>query len=252
MLFRSDKDGDGAIDREEINMIRPPRGGNHAKNHEEDQEKKRLPPPPPNTRFLETAMRFGDRQIKNAPFSAEILIENSRRLFDGSVAVKQTKGAIYRDGAGKTRREQTLEDISGYSLGGAQNLVFINDFEAKTHFFIDLNRRIFRRHPLGENRPPKFDNELQNGKTESLGTKISEGVKVAGTRTTFEIPVGQIGNDKAVQVVTEKWYSPELQMTIMSRHVDPLAGEQVFRLVNIKLGEPPAELFNVPKDFKKE
>lgn len=243
----ADKNDDGEIDREEIQTIRPPREGNH-----EGKPGRMSPNAPPNTKFLEAEMRFGDKMIKNAPFSAEIVIENSRRLFDGSVVTRQTKGAIYRDGAGKTRREQTLEDISGYSLSEAQKLVFINDFEAKTHFFMDVNRKIFRRRPLGENRPPKFDNELQNAKNESLGTKILEGVKVEGTRTTFEIPVGQIGNDKAIQVITEKWFSPELQMTVMSRHVDPLAGEQVFRLVNIKLGEPSADLFIVPKDFRKE
>jgi EF hand len=242
-FISADKNDDGEVDREELQMLRPPRG----EKHERFQTA-----PPPNTKFLEAEMRFGDKMIVNAPFSAETVIENSRRLFDGSVVTKQTKGAFYRDKSGRTRREQTLEDIGGYSLSEAQKLVFINDFEAKTHFFMDVNRKIFRRRPLGDNRPPKLENELQNGKNESLGTKMLEGVKVEGTRTTFEIPVGQIGNDKAIQVVTEKWFSPELQMTVMSRHVDPLAGEQVFRLVNIKLGEPSADLFIVPKDFRKE
>lgn len=240
-FISADANKDGSIDRAEIQSIRPPRAGNPERN---------APPPPPNPKFIESEMRFGDKQVKNAPFSAEIVIENSRRLFDGSVVTKQTKGAIYRDGAGRTRREQTLEDIGGYSIGEAHKLVFINDFDAKTHLFIDMNRQIFRRHPLGDNRAPMLENEPKDGKTESLGTKILENLKVEGTRTTFEIPVGQIGNEKPIQVVTEKWYSNELQMTVMSRHVDPLAGEQVFRLANIRLGEPPPDLFIVPKDFK--
>nr|HMS43998.1 hypothetical protein [Pyrinomonadaceae bacterium] len=91
-----------------------------------------------------------------------------------------------------------------------------------------------------------------NGKTEPLGSKMLEGVKVEGTRTTVEIPAGQIGNDKPLQAVTERWFSPDLQMIVYSRHIDPLAGEQIFRLVNIKLGEPSAELFIAPKDFKVE
>ena len=105
---------------------------------------------------------------------------------------------------------------------------------------------------MRDNRPPRPDFEPKDGKTESLGTKILEGVNVEGTRTTFEIPVGQIGNDKAIQVVTEKWYSPELQLIVMSKHTDPLSGEQIFRLVNIKLGEPSADLFTAPKDFRSE
>lgn len=246
----TDKNDDGGIDREEIKMIRPP-GQNNPE---------RMPPfrnpnelkPPPNTKFLESEMRFGDKLVKNAPFSAEIVIENTRRLFDGSVATKQTKGAFYRDGAGRTRREQTLEDIGGFSIGETQNIVFINDFEAKTYYFIDLNRKTVRRQPIGDIRPPNFDNEPKNGKTESLETKILEGVSVEGTRTTFEIPAGQIGNDKPILVVTEKWFSPDLQVTVMSRHVDPLSGEHIFRLVNIKKGEPSGDLFTVPNDFKIE
>ncbi|HQU84867.1 MAG TPA: hypothetical protein PKY59_17140, partial [Pyrinomonadaceae bacterium] len=87
-------------------------------------------------------------------------------------------------------------------------------------------------------------------KTESLGTKTLEGVSVEGTRITVEIPAGQIGNDKPLSVVTEKWFSPELQVVVYSRHLDPIAGEHVFRLINIKKGEPSAELFSVPNDFK--
>jgi Ca2+-binding EF-hand superfamily protein len=239
-FISADKNGDGAIDMQEIRFIRPPR--------EDNPERQ----PPPNARFLEAEMRFGDRLVKNAPFSAEIIIENTRRLFDGSIITSQNKGAIFRDGAGRTRREQTIDKIGSFSIGEPQKIVLINDFDAKTHYFLDVNRKTFRRQPIDDRRPPKVENEPQNGTTESLGTKMLEGVKVEGTRTIFEIPVGQIGNDKPIQVITEKWYSPELQMIVMSRHVDPLAGEQVFRLVNIKLGEPSADLFSVPKDFKSE
>jgi hypothetical protein len=79
-----------------------------------------------------------------------------------------------------------------------------------------------------------------------------EGVNVEGTRITFEIPAGKIGNDKAILVITERWYSPELQAIVMSKHLDPLAGEQTFRLVNIMRTEPSAEMFQIPKGFRIE
>ena len=63
---------------------------------------------------------------------------------------------------------------------------------------------------------------------------------------------GEIGNDKPMQVVTENWFSPELQMMIMSRHTDPLAGEHVFTLTNIKRGEQSPDLFSVPSGFRVE
>lgn len=237
-----DKNSDGVIDGQEFAQMPPPGGPPEGFR----------PPLPPTARFLSAEVRFGDKLVKAAPFSADISIENSKRLFDGTIVTKTTDGAIYRDSSGRTRREQTLEDIGGFRIGESQRLVFINDFEANTSYFIDVNRKTFRQTSLLNVRPPRADLEQRESNVESLGTKILEGVNVEGTRSTFEIPIGEIGNDKPIQVVTEKWYSPELQMIVMSKHTDPLAGEQIFRLVNVRLGEPAAELFIAPKDYRLE
>ncbi len=248
-----DKNGDGAVSREEAR--------NSFKDVDERVQRERKPEDfqpldSPTAKFIGAEMRFGDKLVKGAPFSAEIVIENTRRLYDGSTITKQNKGAIYRDQEGRTRREQPLEAIGGFNVvgdnGSPQTLVFINDFVGKTHYFLDLNRKVARKDQLPENRPMMPDTEPKDGKTESLGTKMLEGVSVEGSRTTFEIPAGQIGNDKPIQVVTEKWFSPDLQVVVMSRHIDPLSGEHIFRLVNIKKGAPSADLFTVPGDFKIE
>jgi len=89
----------------------------------------------------------------------------------------------------------------------------------------------------------------QNVKTESLGRQTIEGVPADGTRTIFTIPAGQIGNDQPMQIVSETWYSPDLQVTVMSRHSDPRAGETVFRLTNVSRSAPAAALFQPPADF---
>nr|HQU85732.1 hypothetical protein [Pyrinomonadaceae bacterium] len=123
----------------------------------------------PTAQFIGAEMRFGDKLVKNAPFSAETVIENSRRLYDGSTITKQTKGAFYRDTTGKTRREQPLESIGGFSVvgenGSPQKLIFINDFSAKMQYFLDANRKIARKNPLPDNLPPLA--EPKDGKTES-------------------------------------------------------------------------------------
>ena len=89
----------------------------------------------------------------------------------------------------------------------------------------------------------------QNVKTEPLGRQIIEGVPADGTRTTFAIPAGQVGNDQPMQIVSETWYSPDLQVTVMSRHSDPRAGETVFRLTNVNRSAPSATLIEPPADF---
>jgi len=86
-------------------------------------------------------------------------------------------------------------------------------------------------------------------KTESLGKQVVEGVEAEGTRTTMTIPAGEIGNEQPIQIVWEKWYSPELQTVVMSRHSDPLVGETIYRLTNISRGEQARSLFEVPADY---
>jgi hypothetical protein len=86
-------------------------------------------------------------------------------------------------------------------------------------------------------------------KIESLGTQTVEGTQASGTRVTITVPAGKEGNDQPFDIVYEKWYSPELQMIVMSRHSDPRSGEHIYRLANIKLSEPPHSLFEVPPGF---
>ncbi len=84
---------------------------------------------------------------------------------------------------------------------------------------------------------------------EPLPPGTIEGVYVQGTRSTTTIPAGQVGNEKDLSVVDETWYSPELQMNVMTRHTDPRSGEMVYKLTNIVRAEPAASLFQVPSGY---
>ena len=88
-----------------------------------------------------------------------------------------------------------------------------------------------------------------NARTESLGKQSIEGVEVEGTRKTIEIPAGEIGNERPIEIVFERWYSPELQVVVMTKHSDPRFGETTYRLTNISRTEPAHELFEVPADY---
>jgi hypothetical protein len=87
-------------------------------------------------------------------------------------------------------------------------------------------------------------------KSESLGTKIMEGLEVEGTRTVKTIKAGAIGNDLPIEITYEKWFSKDLDMIVYSRKYDPRYGEQIYRLVNIDRSEPDSLLFTVPADYK--
>ncbi|HET7728626.1 MAG TPA: hypothetical protein VFK48_01215 [Usitatibacter sp.] len=92
--------------------------------------------------------------------------------------------------------------------------------------------------------------KLGKGVTTALGTKEFDGVKAEGKATTWTIPAGEIGNRNPIHVTSETWYSPELQVTVMSRYSDPRTGESIYRLAGIKRAEPAAELFKVPEDYR--
>ena len=87
------------------------------------------------------------------------------------------------------------------------------------------------------------------GKREELGTQSMEGVNAQGTRNTRTIEAEEIGNDRPIQVVDERWYSPDLQLDVMTKHSDPRTGEQITRLVNVQRGEPDPSLFQVPAAY---
>jgi TonB family protein len=89
-------------------------------------------------------------------------------------------------------------------------------------------------------------------RTESLGKQTFEGIEAEGTRTINTIPAAAIGNERPIEIVYERWYSPELQMVILTRSMDPRLGETTQRLVNITRSEPDPSLFQVPSDFTVE
>lgn len=88
-----------------------------------------------------------------------------------------------------------------------------------------------------------------NEKKEDLGKQFIEGVEAEGTRTTIIIAAGEIGNERPIEIVSERWYSPELQLVVMTRHSDPRMGETTYKLTNISRIEPLKSLFEVPPDY---
>ena len=94
-----------------------------------------------------------------------------------------------------------------------------------------------------------LDSKNPAARTEALGKQTIEGVEADGTRSTVTIPAGKIGNELPIDIVSERWYSPELQVIVMTRHIDPRFGENSYKLTNISRSEPARELFEVPAGY---
>ena len=277
------------------------------------------PPPPPDANFVFIASEsFGGKVVKGAPYSGEAVTETIQTLSDGNRIVNRMTSSVYRDGEGRTRREQSLKGLGFFGAGEEPfQTIFINDPVAGVTFTLDSNSKTAHKSvPFTFELQKKFDKagavvsavegqrfefKVERGTTaggsmimtaplgappagvkmphpdldqlraeagaaetfvfktkhgpnanevkEQLGKQTIEGVEAEGTRTTVTIPAGEIGNERPIEIVSERWYSPELQLVVMTRHSDPRFGETTYKLTNINRAEPAKSLFEVPSDY---
>jgi hypothetical protein len=87
-------------------------------------------------------------------------------------------------------------------------------------------------------------------RTENLGEQMILGYHVFGTRVITTLQPGEIGNESPIDVVSEQWFSPELELVMRSLHRDPWGGEITTAVTKVRRGEQSAELFTVPAQYK--
>ncbi len=85
--------------------------------------------------------------------------------------------------------------------------------------------------------------------SEDLGSQIVNGVTAQGTRTTLTIRAGEIGNDRDISVLSERWFSSDLQMIVKSSNKDPRFGDTTYQLTDIERSVPNPSLFQIPTDY---
>jgi hypothetical protein len=214
---------------------------------------------------------FHGKVVKGAPFSATAATETTQTLQDGTVIHRTTSSTLYRDGLGRSRNETTLSGFGPLQAAGkTHTMIAIADPVAGAHYVLDADRKVAHQrsfhggHGGGKGAPSpeaaqafqqRMESRLQQDeasgavKKESLGAQTIGGINAEGTRVTRTIAAGQIGNDKAIQIVFERWYSPDLQVVVKSTRSDPRFGTTTYTLTNIQRSEPAAALFTVPADY---
>lgn len=216
------------------------------------------------------ATRVESRVTTGKPYSAEAVTETTQTLSDGNRIERSTAVRIYRDGQGRTRRETIVDGIA--------RTISISDPVGQVNYTLDPEKRTARKSGVAVFMPGGFGagagpaggggmvapaiiapqaplvasnatSSASTVKKEELPPQNIDGVMARGERTTTVIPAGTIGNVNDIKIVSEQWFSDDLQVLVMTRHNDPRSGETVYRLRNIVRAEPDASLFRVPADY---
>lgn len=228
---------------------------------------------------------FDRKVVKNAPFSAESVTEHVQTLADGNRMGRKSSARLFRDSFGRTRREHTITREGSNVLapdGQPPRLIMIADPVDEIEYRVDTRTQTVQRQEVPEGlrkareRAMRGDGDNDNAgfgvlmptstvrrreageegqpmpepKREKLGKQTIEGVEAEGKRISVTIPAGEFDNERPIEITHEEWYSTELKMIVMMRHVDPRFGETTFRLTNVLRGEQDRALFYPPDGYK--
>ena len=241
------------------------------------------PPPPPFGGPMELLGFEGGHaghNVTGAPYSAKATSETIQTLAlaDGTTTTirRTTQSVLYRDNMGRSRREVTLSGFGPLTASEkTHKLVTIADPVAGAHYLVDDEHKVVHKMNLpthGGNAsgataagvfPGKMKAQMQAEEASGALKKesgspnvtvnvngVSANVSTEWTRITRMIAAGDIGNDKPIQVVSERWYSREFQIVVKSTRSDPRFGTTTYAVTDIQTKpEPDASLFTIPADY---
>jgi hypothetical protein len=243
------------------------------------------PPPPANDAFFMGGPggmmggEFGDNKtVTGAPLKAVFVTTRDITLADGNEIHRESQLTIYRDSEGRVRREVGIDFATPATGNVKRNFITINDPVAGKRYMLNPdNKTAHLMPPRGAHHANRVGDPNANPAPgpqgpggpggpgdvtqEPLDPKTVNGVQAhdlcgcqpEGVRVTRTIPAGAIGNDKPIVVVTERWYSTDLQMVVLTTHTDPMMGTVTAKLASVARGDPNnPSLFQIPSDYKVE
>jgi hypothetical protein len=216
---------------------------------------------------LSNPMLFARPAVAGNPYSAEHVSERVQTLAGGThITQRQNGQKVWRDSQGRTRTERELGPEPRANDHGVFTLTEINDPVGGVFYVLDDQNQVAHRLVLaaspGRQVMPRTPTRIhvscqpQNAQaarpqcaSDELPPQNIEGVTAEGWRTTETIPRGVAGNDRPLVTTDETWYSPELEMTVLSKHSDPRAGETIARWIRISRVDPDLSMFTPPANY---
>ena len=193
---------------------------------------------------------FQGKVVTNEPYSGVGITTTKRTLSDGNTINESNCVKVYRDSAGRTRREETR---NATSCSATPQSIVISDPVAGVRYDVNAQNSTYRQFsmktpPAGTTPPVATRPAIPNQAQTSLGTEAIPGTSLSaqGTQTVTTIPAGKFGNAAAITITSIRWYSPDLQIVIQDSRTDPRNGVTSYQLSNISTAEPAESLFQLP------
>jgi len=292
--------------------------------------------PPPisiSSSMIGVAGPLGAKSVPGNPISAEFVTEHHQNFTDGNSISRSTTSVIFRDAAGRIRRESQLSVPGLPASVAVASFITIVDHSLGYGWVLDPQEMVAHRYDLNgsgpsyvahlsaqgsgnhllspDSRPtadaapanapdrwrlrsrrlaPSTDSAVpaamssaaapgslgsspqaeESGfasapamridqpflaapnpvRTENLGEELILGFRTHGTRVITTLPPGEIGNDRPIDIVSEQWFSPDLELVMRSMHRDPWGGDFTTTVTKISRRDQPAGLFKVPDQYK--
>lgn len=199
--------------------------------------------------------------IANAPFFATLATESVKYAADGGTMTFVNERHIGRNGEGRIYEERWALVPKGSKVKSIMTWIQLADPKARTLYNCsplkhvcdllvydptdDLSAATLRK---GSN------HTLNNGDGsqtwEELGTRNILGVETVGVRETTITNAGVLGNDQPLNSLSEYWHSQQLGINLLSIRSSPYFGKQTFTITELTLGDPDAQKFELPADYK--
>ena len=221
------------------------------------------PPPQPDSPHMMEMHGPGQpgegKTVTGIPLTAQIVVTHENTLADGNHISRKSQTTLYRDTQGRTRREVTVEAATPATASVKHVMIMINDPVAGKRYMLDPANKTARElraphgpgdHPKGPAREGLKEMLSKNVQRDQLGSKTIDGYQATGEKVTRTIAAGEIGNEKPIEVVTERWFSADLQLPVLLVHTDPMMGTATTKVTSVTRGDPDASLFQVPPEYK--
>ena len=168
----------------------------------------------------------------------------------GGKVKSYTADQVFMDAEGNIKRTAKLYvtpekfRMEGFPTGPQGNLVMIMRMDLKTNWTLNPEKKVYFERPLKEEEMKGgIQKTFKRGKEEALGTEKVSGYKCGKKRVTITTDfMGVKKESKSIYWVSEKFDMP-LRMQS--------ADGAITELRNIKKGQPPKRLFELPKGYSK-